>query len=67
MASRFCRLLREAIADEAKAPRDYTKLVEAGSGLISTGAAYSIAVIGKQERGHQRRLKKIAKSYCGGG
>lgn len=66
MASKFCRLLREAIVDETKAPKDYIKLIQVGSGLISTETAVSITSIAKQEGKHKIMLRKIAKTYCGG-
>ena len=63
MSTRFCRLVKEYIADERKASmRDYPAL---GS-IAPSEAKRSIAGIGKQERGHRKTLIKLKRKYCGG-
>lgn len=64
MSVKFCRLLKEAIVDETKAPRDYTKLILAGGGLINTESAVGIASIAKEEIQHRKRLQVMEKKYC---
>lgn len=62
----FCRLLRESIEDETKAPEEYKRLYQLGIGVIDTGDGVAISRIGEQEIEHRKRLQKMEKKYCGG-
>jgi hypothetical protein len=66
MSVRFCKRLRDAIADEKKAPADYAKLIWAGGGIINTESAVEIASIAKQEQRHHKTLTGLRRKYCGG-
>ena len=62
----FCKLLREQIADEVKAPEGYTRLYQLGIGVINTEDAIAISRIGEDEIRHRKTLQPMEKRYCGG-
>jgi len=59
--SKFCKMLKEAVADEKKAPLDYDKLKK-----LSKSKKYSNLFQGikKQEKNHHRRLITVYNEKC---
>lgn len=64
--TRFCKLLREQIADEVKAPEGYKRLYQLGIGVVKTEDGIAISRIGEDEIKHRKTLQNMEKKYCGG-
>lgn len=62
--SRFCRLVKEAIADETKAPKDYSKVAQIAPTKQMAAAINRIAA---QERKHKQKLERMYRNHCRGG
>jgi rubrerythrin len=62
-SSHFCSLLRAAIRDEAKAPKDYARLKNKAKCSCVKGKFQSII---SDERKHKRTLVKLERKYCKG-
>jgi rubrerythrin len=60
----FCKLLKEAIADEDKAPKDYEKLLEKGKEVGLNLKAPIIDRIIPDERRHLGILENIKREVC---
>jgi hypothetical protein len=63
MSTRFCKRLKESIADERKAPRDYSTLKKSAP----ANAKKAISRISMDEVGHGNLLRLMQLRYCEGG
>lgn len=64
MKLEFCRNLKAMIKDEAKADKEYSRLM--GSTPMGMKKYVDIVNIRTDERGHFKTLKAIEREYCGG-
>ena len=63
--SKFCKLLKESVADEAKAFPDYTKLMGAAEGFgVSEADASKLGNIRFDEKRHHAIVRNMEKKYC---
>jgi len=64
MSTQFCKNLKAMIKDEAKANREYGRLMASAS--TSNKRYVDIVNIRTDERSHKKTLESIEKEYCGG-